>query len=75
MKSKKSEGFLQGVISLMFSQIIVKILGMVYSLYLTNKRGFGDKRKCYLYFKLSNICNFSNNIINRYTKCNFKNCS
>lgn len=27
----------------MFSQVIMKILGMVYSLYLTNKRNFGDE--------------------------------
>lgn len=42
MKNKKIGIFLNGVIALMFSQIIVKILGMIYSLYLTNKQGFGD---------------------------------
>ena len=42
MKSSKAEGFIQGVLALMFSQIVVKILGMIYSLYLTNKKGFGD---------------------------------
>ena len=42
MKNKKIGVFLNGIIALMFSQIIVKILGMVYSLYLTNKDGFGD---------------------------------
>ena len=41
--AKRKESFLQGIIYLMFSQIIMKILGMVYSLYLTNKRGFGDE--------------------------------
>ena len=41
--TKRKEGFFQGVIYLMTSQIIIKILGMIYSLYLTNKRGFGDE--------------------------------
>ena len=41
-KSKK-EGFMQGVITLMFSQVLIKILGLVYTLYLTNRQGFGDK--------------------------------
>ena len=42
MKKKKIGDFLSGIIVLMFSQVIVKILGMIYSLYLTNKQGFGD---------------------------------
>lgn len=42
MKNKKIGDFLSGIIVLMFSQVIIKILGMVYSLYLTNKQGFGD---------------------------------
>lgn len=33
---------MKGVIALIFSQIIIKILGLVYKLYLTNKEGFGD---------------------------------
>lgn len=41
-KKRKKESFMQGVISLMFSQILIKILGLVYTLYLTNKEGFGD---------------------------------
>ena len=41
-KSRK-EGFMQGVITLMFSQVLIKILGLVYTLYLTNREGFGDK--------------------------------
>ena len=40
---EKKEGFMQGVLALMFSQILVKILGLVYTLYLTNRPGFGDK--------------------------------
>ena len=39
----KKEGFMQGVVTLMFSQVLIKILGLVYTLYLTNRPGFGDK--------------------------------
>lgn len=44
-KSRQSEkeGFMQGVLTLMFSQVLIKILGLVYTLYLTNRQGFGDK--------------------------------
>lgn len=42
MKKTKKESFIQGVLALMFSQIIIKILGLVYSMYLTNREGFGD---------------------------------
>lgn len=38
----KKETFMQGVAALMISQVSVKIFGMIYSLYLTNKKGFGD---------------------------------
>lgn len=41
-KSNK-QGFLQGVLTLMFSQVLIKLLGMIYTLYLTNREGFGDK--------------------------------
>ena len=41
--AKRKEGFLHGIMYLMISQIIMKILGMVYSLYLTNKKNFGDE--------------------------------
>ena len=34
---------MEGVITLMFSQVIIKIVGLLYKLYLTNKEGFGDK--------------------------------
>lgn len=44
MANKKvmKQGFIQGVFALIFSQVIIKILGLVYKLYLTNKEGFGD---------------------------------
>ena len=41
MASKK-ETFMQGVVTVMFSQILIKILGLIYTLYLTNREGFGD---------------------------------
>lgn len=39
---KKAESFMQGVAALMFSQILIKVLGLVYKMYLTNREGFGD---------------------------------
>lgn len=41
-KKIKKQGFIQGILALIFSQILIKILGLVYKLYLTNKQGFGD---------------------------------
>ncbi len=41
-KKEKKESFMQGVIVLMFSQVFIKILGLVYTLYLTNRNGYGD---------------------------------
>lgn len=38
----RKETFLQGILTLMFAQVIIKILGLIYSLYLTNRDGFGD---------------------------------
>ena len=38
----KREGFMKGVMALMLSQILIKMLGLVYNLYLTNREGFGD---------------------------------
>ena len=38
----KKESFLESVLSLIFSQFVVKILGLTYSMYLINKEGFGD---------------------------------
>lgn len=34
---------MESVIILMFSQAIIKVVGLLYKLYLTNKEGFGDK--------------------------------
>ena len=41
-KSRAKEGFMQGVMTLMFSQILIKIMGLIYTIYLTNREGFGD---------------------------------
>lgn len=40
--TRKKESFMQGVVTIMFSQILIKILGLIYTLYLTNREGFGD---------------------------------
>ena len=42
-KRVQKESFMKGVFVLMISQILVKVLGIVYKLYLTNREGFGDK--------------------------------
>ena len=39
---KNKQSFMQGVMVLMVSQIIIKIAGLFYKIYLTNKQGFGD---------------------------------
>lgn len=43
IKPPKKETFMQGVITLIFSQLLIKGLGLIYTLYLTNREGFGDK--------------------------------
>lgn len=40
---QRKETFMQGVVTLIFSQVLVKVLGLIYTLYLTNREGFGDK--------------------------------
>ena len=42
-RTPKKESFMQGVATLMFSQVLIKLLGLIYTLYLTNREGFGDK--------------------------------
>ena len=39
----KKEGFMLGVLVLMVSQVLIKLLGLVYNLYVTNRPGFGDE--------------------------------
>ena len=38
----KKESMLKGIMSLLISQVLIKVIGLVYKLYLTNKDGFGD---------------------------------
>ena len=40
--SKKNENVFKGMISLLLSQLFIKIIGLIYKIYLTNKDGFGD---------------------------------
>ena len=40
---KSKEGFVQGIFAMMTSQVVVKVLGLFYKLYLTNRSGFGDE--------------------------------
>lgn len=42
-KKHKSEGFMKSVLVLMVSQVLIKLLGFVYRVYLTNREGFGDE--------------------------------
>lgn len=41
-KLEKKDGFMLGVLALMLSQVLIKLLGLVSKIFLTNKRGFGD---------------------------------
>ena len=40
---RKLNDFTSGIISLVISQILIKIFGVIYSVYITNKTGFGDE--------------------------------
>lgn len=42
-KTYKKESFMQGVFAMMFSQVLIKLLGLAYKMYLTNREGFGDE--------------------------------
>ncbi len=43
MLKEKRQSFSQSIFTLMFSQVIIKIFGIIYKLYLTNRPSFGDK--------------------------------
>lgn len=43
MGKRVKETFSQSIFALMMSQVVVKILGLFYKLYLTNRDGFGDE--------------------------------
>lgn len=38
----KTENIIKGILYLLLSQIFIKIIGLAYKFYLTNKEGFGD---------------------------------
>ena len=40
--SKKAASFMKNVLILMFAQIMVKVLGLIYKFVITNFEGFGD---------------------------------
>ena len=42
-KKARKETFIQGILALMFSQVLIKIFGLIQTLYLTNREGFGDR--------------------------------
>lgn len=39
---KKKQGFIYSITVLIISQCVIKVAGLIYKLYLTNKEGFGD---------------------------------
>ncbi len=43
MSKKFKQTFKQSVFALLIAQILVKVLGLFYKLYLTNRPGFGDE--------------------------------
>lgn len=47
MAEKKKNSFTSNVLMLMFSQVLIKILGLVYRLAITNAEGFGDQGNGY----------------------------
>lgn len=42
MENKK-ESVIKGIFSLLVSQVFIKVVGLIYKLYLTNKKNFGDR--------------------------------
>ena len=42
-KTNKKQSFMEGVMTLLFAQIVVKLLGLAYRLVITNVDGFGDE--------------------------------
>lgn len=42
-KTNKKQSFMEGVMTLLFAQIVVKLLGLAYRLVITNVNGFGDE--------------------------------
>lgn len=68
----KKETFIQGVMTLIFSQVLIKLLGLIYTLYLTNREGFGDKGNGIVAARIPDLCDAFNNFFNWGSKCYFK---
>ena len=43
VKKNKGESFMYGVMALMFSQVFIKLFGLIYKWYLTNREAFVDE--------------------------------
>ena len=70
-KGTKKETFLQGIITLIFSQVLIKLLGLLYTLYLTNRSGFGDRGNGIVAAGY-HLCNVTYYFFDRSSKCNIK---
>ena len=42
-KANKKQTFMEGVLTLFIAQLVIKILGLVYRMVITNVDGFGDE--------------------------------
>lgn len=42
-KVNKKQTFMEGVMTILFAQIVIKVLGLLYRLVITNVEGFGDE--------------------------------
>lgn len=65
-KTKKSTSFMKNVVILMCSQLLIKFLGLIYKLVITNIEGFGDTGVGYD-CRIPNIFTSFNPFINRNT--------
>ncbi len=66
---EKKDGFMLGVLALMLSQVLIKMLGLISKIFLTNKKGFGDIGNRNIWKWISNLCDASYNIIDWCAKC------
>ena len=47
MPEKKKPSFMMNVLTIIFSQVVVKLLGFIYRMVITNVPGFGDEGNGY----------------------------
>ncbi|MDO5556690.1 MAG: polysaccharide biosynthesis protein [Clostridia bacterium] len=43
IKKNKKESFMKGIVVLIVAQVLIKVIGFAYKIYITNREGFGDK--------------------------------